>query len=76
MIISEMPGVEEQDIKLKLNDDILEIIAINKNRNYKKEILLPMTPPKQVLKQKFLNGILEIKINKEIQKPKTTRKKK
>jgi HSP20 family protein len=76
VILVELPGVDEEDIKLNLNDDILEIVAINKNRNYKKEVLLSVIPPKQVLKQKFLNGILEIKIEKEIQKPKTTRKKK
>lgn len=76
LIIAEMPGVEEQDIKLTLNEDMLEIIAINKNRNYKKELLLPIAPPKQIPTKKFLNGILEIKITKEIQKPKKPTKKK
>ena len=64
MVIAEMPGIEEDDIKIDLKEDILEISAKNKTRSYKKELLLPVKLSKEGLRHKFTNGILEIKIKK------------
>ncbi|MEI6888009.1 MAG: Hsp20/alpha crystallin family protein [Bacteroidales bacterium] len=64
VIIAEMPGIEETDIKIDLKEDILEISAISKTRSYRKEMLLPVKASKQNLKHKFTNGILEIRIKK------------
>jgi len=64
MIIAEMPGIEQEDIKIDLKEDILEISAVNKSRNYRKELLLPVKVIKQNLRHKFTNGILEIRIKK------------
>ncbi|MFH1296733.1 MAG: Hsp20/alpha crystallin family protein [Bacteroidota bacterium] len=64
MIIAEMPGIERDDIKIDLKEDILEISAVSKNRNYRKELLLPVKVLKQNLRHKFTNGILEIRIKK------------
>ena len=64
MVIVEMPGIEESDIEIDLKDDILEISAKNKNRTYRKELLLPLKVQQQNLSYKFTNGILEIKIKK------------
>jgi HSP20 family protein len=64
MIIAEMPGIEEQEIKIELKEDILEISAVNKNRTYRKELLLPVKVIKSDLQHKFTNGILEIRIKK------------
>ena len=64
MVIAEMPGVEQDDIKIDLKDDILEISASNKNRSYRKELLLPSKMKKANLRHKFTNGILEIRIKK------------
>ena len=64
MIIAEMPGIEENDIKIDLKEDILEISAVSKNRNYRKELLLPVKMIKSNLRHKFTNGILEIRIKK------------
>ncbi|MEI6089159.1 MAG: Hsp20/alpha crystallin family protein [bacterium] len=64
IIIAEMPGIDESDIKIDLKDDILEISAVNKDRTYRKELLLPSKVVQQNLNQKFTNGILEIRITK------------
>jgi len=64
VVIAEMPGVEEGDLKIELKEDILDITATNRNRSYRKELLLPVKLLKTNLKYKFINGILEIKIKK------------
>jgi len=64
MIIAEMPGVEQDEIKIDLKEDILEITAVSKTRTYRKELLLPVKTTLQNLSHKFTNGILEIRIKK------------
>ena len=64
VIIAEMPGIEETDLKIDLKGDILEISAVSKSRTYRKEMLLPVKAVKQNLRHKFTNGILEIRIKK------------
>ncbi len=64
VIIAEMPGIGEDDIKIDLKDDILEISAVSKNRSYRKELLLPVNVKKANLRHKYTNGILEIRIKK------------
>ena len=64
VVISEMPGIEENDLKIDLKEDILEISAVSKNRTYRKELLLPVKASNQNLTHKFKNGILEIRIKK------------
>jgi HSP20 family protein len=64
VVIAEMPGIEYNDITIDLNEDILEFSAVNKNRKYRKELLLSVKVSKQNLSHKFTNGILEIRIKK------------
>lgn len=64
VVIAEMPGIDENDIKTDLKEDILEISAISTSRTYRKEILLPVKVLKSNLSHKFTNGILEIRIKK------------
>ena len=64
VIIAEMPGIEDDDIKIDLKEDILEISAVSKNRTYRKELLLPVKVVAQNMSHKFTNGILEIRIKK------------
>jgi HSP20 family protein len=64
IIIAEMPGIEESDLTIQLNDDILEIAAVSKSRTYRKEIFLPQKLDSQNITHKYTNGILEIKIKK------------
>ena len=64
VVIAEMPGIDESDIKIDLKEDILDITAMGKNRTYRKELLLPVKGTKENLRHKFTNGILEIRIKK------------
>ena len=64
IVIAEMPGIEENDIKIDLKEDILEFSATSKTRTYRKELLLPVKVIVSNLSHKFTNGILEIKIKK------------
>jgi len=63
-VYAEMPGVNEQDIKLDLKGDILDISAQSKDRKYHKEILLPTKVNADSLIFSYKNGILEIKLQK------------
>ena len=63
-VYAEMPGVSENDIKVDLKGDILNISAKNGDRKYRKEVLLPAEGKNKVFTSSFKNGILEIKIKK------------
>jgi HSP20 family protein len=63
-IYAEMPGVNQEDIKLDLKEDILDISARTGDRKYHKEILLPAKVQAETLVSSYNNGILEIKVKK------------
>jgi len=64
IIMVEMPGVTENNIKIEVTGDILELSAKDGKRNYRKEILLPLKVKPENLSSHYNNGILEIKIKK------------
>ena len=64
MIVAEMPGVEEKDIRIDLKDDILQISAETREKKYHKEILLKESFTKDKMARTYKNGILEIKLMK------------
>ncbi len=59
-LYAEMPGVNEEDIKLDLKEDILDISAQTGDRKYHKEVLLPAKVEPESLTSSYRNGILEI----------------
>jgi len=63
-ICAEMPGLNENDIKLDLKDDILEISAQTGDRKYRKEVLLPVKAKIENMTSAYRNGILEVRIKK------------
>lgn len=63
-VYAEMPGVNENDIKIDLKGDILNISAKSGDRKYRKEMLLPAEGKNKAFTSSFKNGILEIKIKK------------
>jgi len=63
-ICAEMPGLNENDIKLDLKDDILEISAQTGDRKYRKEVLLPVKAKIENMTSAYRNGILEVRIRK------------
>jgi len=63
-IIAELPGVEEEDIKIEVRGDVLMISADRPDRKYYKEISLPVPVKADSLKSKYKNGILEVKLRR------------
>lgn len=64
LIVAEMPGIEEKDIKIELSDDILDISGENKGKMYYKEIFLKQSFTKDKMSHSYKNGILEIRLKK------------
>jgi len=63
-VYAEMPGVNEEDIKVDLKGDILDISAQSGERKYHKEVLLPVQVKKEGLSYTYKNGVLEVRIKK------------
>ena len=65
LVIVELPGVDEKDIKLEVQEDILELTAETGDRKYVKEVLLPSAVDAASVQSSYRNGILEIRLKKE-----------
>jgi HSP20 family protein len=63
LILAEMPGVSAKDVKVEINDDILELSAESGERKYRKEILLSANCESKA-KVKCNNGVVEIRCRK------------
>jgi HSP20 family protein len=63
LIVAELPGVSEAQIKVELQDDILSI-ETSGERRYAKEILLSAAVEPASLRQSYTNGILELRLQK------------
>ena len=63
-VYAEMPGISEENIKLDLKGDILDISAQSGDKKYHKELLLPAKVKPENLTSNYKNGILEVKIKK------------
>jgi HSP20 family molecular chaperone IbpA len=61
-IIVELHGVNEEDIRLDLIEDILTVVASRGNQNYYKIVKLPR-PFEGIIGKMFNNGILEVTLN-------------
>jgi len=64
-VYAEMPGVNQEDVKLDLKGDILDISAQTGDRKYHKEVLLPAKVKAENLTSSYKNGILEVKMIKK-----------
>ncbi|MFZ2071402.1 MAG: Hsp20/alpha crystallin family protein [Halobacteriota archaeon] len=62
-VITELPGVEEGDIKTELEGNILKMRAERGDRKYEKDIKLPAAV-KGEMKRRYKNGVLEIELEK------------
>jgi HSP20 family protein len=65
LVIAELPGVTESEIKVEVAGDILNLAASDKDRKYAREILLPGKVKSESIKTSYNNGILEITLDKE-----------
>ena len=64
IVVAEMPGVDEKDIKTGLKGNILSISAGSKDRKYTKEVKLPSEVTGKI-ESTYKNGVLELKIKKK-----------
>jgi HSP20 family protein len=65
LVIAELPGVSESEVKVEVAGDILNLTASDRDRKYAKEILLPGKVKPDSVKTSYKNGILEITLEKE-----------
>ena len=64
IVVAEVPGVERDEIKVKIKGTLLTIHADNPERPYHKEIELPSKVQKDEAKSAIRNGVLEIRLKK------------
>jgi HSP20 family molecular chaperone IbpA len=70
-IIAEFPGAFEESISINADDNQLEIEAQSETRDYYEIINLPPEADTKILKSAFLNGLLEITLQKKRNKKKS-----
>jgi HSP20 family protein len=63
VVVAELPGVNEEEIEIEVQDDILTLQTIGQ-RKFAKEILLPGTVEPTTLQKTYRNGILELRLKK------------
>jgi len=64
LLVAEMPGVSEKDLRIELEGDILTISAAKGDTKYRKEVLLPQAFTAAQMSHTCRNGILEVKLTK------------
>jgi len=63
-VIAEIPGVEENDIRIDLENDSLTISVDSQGQKYGQQLKLPCEPKGEVEKS-YRNGVLELTIKKQ-----------
>jgi len=61
-VIVELPGVNEEDIRLDLGEETLTISASRRNQNYYKNVKLPRAS-ENIIAKLYNNGILEVTLS-------------
>jgi len=64
LVVAEMPGIGESDVKYDIKGDILIISGETGDRKYYKELLLPASIDEETASCSNNNGIVEIKLCK------------
>jgi HSP20 family protein len=65
LVIIELPGVAEEQIRTTVNGDILTLSATDGGRKYYKEVVLPKDVDAGTLTSSYKNGVLEIRMSKK-----------
>ena len=63
VLVAELPGVSEGEIRVEIQDDILSVETVGE-RKYVKEILMSEPVDPASLQQTYKNGILELRLRK------------
>ena len=64
VVIAELPGIDEKDIQVHVEEDTLEIAAFTGARGYQKEVLLPVPVDSSSFTWSYKNGVLDIRLPK------------
>ena len=64
IVVAEVPGVERDEIKVRIKGTLLTIHADNPEKPYHKEIELPSKVMKNEAKSAIRNGVLEVRLKK------------
>lgn len=64
LVVAEMPGVGEKDIRVRVAGDVLEITASGDTRRYHKELHLPAPVEAEKVNTSYRNGIFEVRLVK------------
>jgi HSP20 family protein len=68
VVVTELPGVEKDDIKLESTDRTLKISVESAKRRYLKELDLPHMVDPKTAKATYKNGVLEVRFAKSDEK--------
>ena len=71
VVVTELPGVEKDDIKLESTDRALKIRVDSVKRRYLKELELPHMVDPRTAKATYKNGVLEVRFAKSDEKKPT-----
>ena len=63
LLVAELPGVSEDEVKVEIRDDVLSLTTSGE-RKYEKEILLTAPVDPNSLEKTFKNGILELRLKR------------
>ena len=63
-LVAELPGVDAEDVKFTIRDDVLELVATHGERKYRKEVLLPHPVDSAKAVPSYRNGVFELKLPK------------
>lgn len=69
IIIAEMPGIDEKDVKIDVKGDILTISAETGDRKYNREVLLPAMVSESGIESTYKRGVLELRLKKTKKNP-------
>lgn len=64
VVLAEVPGVEEKDIKLNAADDRLTISVDTERRKYFKDLTLPRKVDPDSARANYNNGVLEVRLKR------------
>ncbi|MFT5560501.1 MAG: HSP20 family protein [Litorivivens sp.] len=64
LIVAEVPGITQEDVRLEVHDDILTLAAEREEKKYHKEMLLPVSFSADQMSFTCRGGIVEIRLNK------------
>ena len=71
VVVSELPGVEKEDIRLEATDRVLKVEVESAKRRYFKEMELPHLVDPRTARACYKNGVLEVRFSKSEQKQPT-----